>query len=321
MMYFFHSGRKLLFTSAVYDMYLSTQTKCGSCSIHSHVTAAYHSYLFTVHDRCSGIGIKRLHQIASGQILIGREYTVGILTGDTHELRKSCTGTDKYGMEALFIHQLIDGHGFTYHYVGFNMNTERFNILDLFCHNAALGKTELGDTVYQYTACLMQCLEDGDIITHFCQISGTGQTRGARTDDSYLFAVLLCCRCGFDTVFSCPVCNETLQFTDGDGIPLETADTFSFTLALLRAYTTADSGKCAGFADDTIRLFDIAVLYLFNELRNLDGYGTAFYALCVFTVNAAGSLFHCFLFIISETYLLEVGSTFLCILFSDRNSL
>ena len=274
-----------------------------------------------MHDRGSGIGIKRLHQIASGQVLIRREYTVGILAGDTHELRKSCTGTDKYSMEALFIHQLIDGYGFTYHYVGFNMNTERFYILDLFCHNTALGKTELGDTVYQYTACLMQCLEDSDIITHLCQISGTGQTCGAGTNDSYLFTVLLCFRCGFDTVLSCPVSYETLQLTDGYGIPLETADTFSFTLALLGAYTTADGRKCAGFADDTISLFDTAVLHLFNELRDLDGYGTALYTLCVFTVNAAGSLFHCFLFVISETYLFEVGSTFLCILFSDRNSL
>ena len=320
MMYFFHSGRKLLFASAVYNMYLSTQTKCGSCSIHSHVTAAYHSYLLTMHDRCSGIGVKRLHQIASGQVFIGREYTVGILAGDTHELRKSCTGTDKYSLEALFVHQLIDGHGFTYHYVGFNMNTERFYIFDLFCHNAALGKTELRDTVYQYTACLMQCLEDGNIITHLCQISGTSQTCGTGTNNSYLFTVLLCCRCGFDTVFPCPVSYKTLQLTDRDGIPLEATDTFSFTLAFLGAYTTADSGKCAGFTDDTICFFDIATLHLFNELRDLDRYGTALYTLCIFTVNAAGSLFHCFFFVISETHLFEVGSTFLCILLSDRNS-
>ena len=149
-------------------MYLSAQTKCGSCSIHSHVTAAYHSYLFTVHDRCSGIGIKRLHQIASGQILIGREYTVAFSPGIPMNFGSPAPEPINTAWK-LFIHQLIDGHGFTYHYVGFNMNTERFNILDLFCHNAALGKTELRDTVYQYTACLMQCLEDGDIITHFAR--------------------------------------------------------------------------------------------------------------------------------------------------------
>ena len=321
MMYFFHSGRQLLFASTVYNVYLRTQTKCGSCCIHRHVTAADNGYLLTMHDRSSGVGIKSLHQVASGQVLVGREDTVGILTGDTHELRQSGTGTDEYSLKTFLIHQLVDGHGFTYHHVSLNMNAERFYILDFFCHNTGLGKTELGNTVYQYTACLMQCFENGHIISQLCQISGTGKTSRAGTDHSYLLTVLLCCGSGLDAILSCPVSHKTLQLTDGDRISLKATDTFSFTLAFLRAYTAADSGKGAGFTDNTISLFNVAVLHLFNELWNLDCYGAALYTLCIFTVNAAGSLFHCFFFVISETNLFEIGSTFLRILLSDRNSL
>ena len=37
----------------------------------------------------------------------------------------------------------------------------------------------------------MKCLEDGHIVTHFCQIAGTGQSGRTRTDDGYLLAVFL----------------------------------------------------------------------------------------------------------------------------------
>ena len=39
------------------------------------------------------------------------------------------------------------------------------------------------------------------------------------------------------------VSNESLQFTDGNSLTLLTADTLSFTLGFLWAYTTADSWK------------------------------------------------------------------------------
>ena len=100
----------------------------------------------------------------------------------------------------------------------------------------------------------MKSLEDGYIITQFCQIAGTGQSGRTGTDDSYLLAVFLCRSSRFDAVLSGPVSYETLQFTDGNSFALDAADTFTLTLALLRADTAADSGKCAGLGDDAGKL-------------------------------------------------------------------
>ena len=96
----------------------------------------------------------------------------------------------------------------------------------------------------------MKSLEDGYIVTHFCQIAGTGQSGRTRTDDGYLLAVFLSRSSRFDTVLAGPVSYETLQFTDGNSLSFDTADTFTLTLALLGADTAADSGKCAGLGDD-----------------------------------------------------------------------
>ena len=86
----------------------------------------------------------------------------------------------------------------------------------------------------------MKCLEDGYIVAKFCKVSCAGKTCRAGTDNRDLVAVFLCCRNRFDTVFFCPVSNETLQFTDGNSVAFDSADTFALALALLRTYTAAD---------------------------------------------------------------------------------
>ena len=97
MMYFLHTGRQLSFASSVHYMHLCAQTKCCSGSIHGNVSAAYNCYLLAQVDWRIVIITEGLHQVASGQILVGREYTVGVLTWNSHELGKSCAGTDEYG--------------------------------------------------------------------------------------------------------------------------------------------------------------------------------------------------------------------------------
>ena len=89
----------------------------------------------------------------------------------------------------------------------------------------------------------MKCLEDGYIVAKFCKVSCAGKTCRAGTDNRDLVAVFLCCRNRFDTVFFCPVSNETLQFTDGNSVAFDSADTFALALALLRTYTAADCGS------------------------------------------------------------------------------
>ena len=284
MMYFFHTGGKLLFTSAVYDMHFRAETQCGSRSIHCNVAAADNCHLFALHDRSSRICLKRFHQIASGQIFVCRKYTVGILTGDAHKFRKTCTGADKDCRIPLFIEQLVNRNRFADDDVCLDLYAEGQYVFDFFLYNVLFGKTEFRNAVYQYTACLMQRLENGHIIAHLRQIACTGQTCRAGTDNGYLFSLLFGSADRTDVVFSCPVRYETLQFADGHRFALNTTDTFSFTLAFLRADTTADSGKCAGFADNLISSCKIALFYLFHEAGDIDRNRTSLYAVRIFTV-------------------------------------
>ena len=221
-------------------MYFRTETQRGTCSIHCYVTTADYGNFLTLHDRCGGLLVKCLHQVASGQVLVCGEYAVCVLARDTHKLRQTCTGTDEYGTEAFLVKQLIDRDGLADDHVGVDLYTQRLYVLDLFFHNRFLRKTELRNTVYQYTACLVQCFEDGHIITHFCQIAGAGQSCRAGSDHGYLFTVLFLGRFGLDAVLSCPVRYETFQLTDRYGFALDTADTLAFALALLRTNTAAD---------------------------------------------------------------------------------
>ena len=318
MMYLFHSGRKLLLTSAVYDMRFRTQTKCCSCSIHSHVSTTYNSHLFGMHDRSIGIRRKGLHQIAPGQILIGREHTVCLLTGNSHKFRKSGTGTDKDSRKAFFFHQIIDRYRLADYHIGLDLHTKGLDIFNFLLNNIFFGKTEFRNAVNKHSSGLMQCLKDRYIIAQLCQISRTGQTGRTGADNSHLLTVLFLCSLRLDSVLFCPVSYKTLQLSDGDCLPFNATDTFSFTLALLRADTAADCRKCRRLTDDLICLLDIAKLYLLDKARNIDGYRTSLHALRIFAVDTPFGLTHRFFFIITKTDLFKIGCSFLCILFSDR---
>ena len=128
-------------------MDLRTETeRCSRC-VHRYVSAADNSNLLSCCDRSIIIIAECLHQIASCEVLIGREYTVCILARDSHESRKTCTGTDEDSLVALFIHQLVDCYRLTDNYVCLNINAELLHVLDLWLHNALFRETELWNTV------------------------------------------------------------------------------------------------------------------------------------------------------------------------------
>ncbi len=82
------------------------------------------------------------------------------------------------------------------------------------------------------------------IVASFCKITCTGKSGRTGTDNGNFMSVLNFCSGRFDIMLKCIVSNESLQFTDGNSFAFLTADTFALALALLRAYTTADSRKC-----------------------------------------------------------------------------
>ena len=317
MMHFLHTGGKLLLASSVYDMHLSAQTQSRSCRIHGHVSAADHSDLLTAHDGGIGILAEGLHQVASGQIFVGGKYAVCILTGNSHELGKSCAGADEHGGKSFLIQELVDGDGFAHDHVGLDLHAKRLHVFNFLLHNGFLGKTEFRNTINQHAAGLVKGLKNGHVVAHLRQIARAGKACRAGTDHGYLLAFLFRGAFRLDAVLSGPVSHKTLQLTDGNGLALDASDTFSFALALLRADAAADSRKGGGSADHLIGGLHISFLHLLDEAGNVDGYGTALHTLCVFAVNASGSLFHRFFSVISQADLLKIGRSDLSILFPD----
>ena len=139
----------------------------------------------------------------------------------------------------------------------------------------ALRQTELGNTVGQYTARLMKSLENRYLIAKLCQISRTGKTCRAGTDNSNFLSVGLFRLWGYKTVLSGPVCHETLQLSDGNGLTLDSADALAFALALLGAYTAADSRKGRRLGNDLCRLLEIAFFHFADKAGDVDGNGTS----------------------------------------------
>ena len=76
--YFFGTCRKLFFAASVYDIYIfCSKSFCTSCCIHSNISSAEHSYIFTDVNR--GIIFREfisLHKIYSCQKFICRINSV-----------------------------------------------------------------------------------------------------------------------------------------------------------------------------------------------------------------------------------------------------
>ena len=315
MMYFLHTGRQLSFASSVHHMHLCAQTECCSGSIHGNVSAAYNCYLLAQVDWRIVIITEGLHQVASGQILVGREYTVGVLTWNSHELGKSCAGTDEYGLKAFLIHQLVYGHGFTDDNIGLNLNAQFPYIVDFRLYHAGLWKTEFRNSICKHAAWLMKGFKNSYFISHLCKVACAGKSCRAGTDYSNLDAVGFLWLSRYESIFPGPVCHETLQLSDGNRLAFDAADTFAFALALLRAYPSAYCGKGAGFCYGICCILKFSFFYFCNELWYIDGNRASLDTFCILTVNAAGSFFLGFFLVISQTYFLKIRCPLLWVLF------
>ena len=154
-MNFLFTSRELFLTSSVYDMSLTAKTKCCTGSVHSNVTTTDYNNFLAVYDRGIIALIKCFHQVVSGQELVCRQNTTSGLTRNTHEFRKSCTGTNEYCIESFVLNQLINGNSLTDDNISLDLNTERFYVLNFRCNYAIFRKTELRNTIYKYSTCFM----------------------------------------------------------------------------------------------------------------------------------------------------------------------
>ena len=224
-------------------------------------------------NRCFGIGLISLHQVDTGQELVGGINAVQALTGNAHKARQTCAGTDKHSLIA-HVKQLVNGQGTANDNVCFHIYADCTQAVNLLTHNF-FGQTELRNAVHQYAACGVQCFVNRYLIAHFCQVAGSGQAAGARTDYRYLNAVLLRHFGLFAGVLTVPVCHKTLQTANADRLVLNAAHALAFALRFLRAHTAANGRKRTGSAQNFKRTLHIFLGYLTDKSRNINSDGAA----------------------------------------------
>ena len=208
--------------TAIDDRCLSTQTLCRTHRVHCHVTATDNHRTTTCIDRCVVLSVVGVHQVRARQELIGRNHTIQILALDAHKARQTRTRADKHRIIALLIEQRIDRNGATRDGIGLEHNAQTTQRVDLTCHDTLLGQTELGNTINQHTAHLVQSLENTHFVAQFGQVARTSQTRRTTTDDRHTMTVRLGALLVLTTIFDLPVAYETFELADGNRLTLNT---------------------------------------------------------------------------------------------------
>ena len=309
MLHLFVTGGQLLHATAIDHPDLSAQTLGAAGGVHRHVTAANDGNLLALKIHDGGIAVLAigLHEVDTGQELVGGEHALEVLAGDVHKHGQTCAGAHEHGLIALFLHQLIDGDGAAHHGVGDYLNTEVLKALD-FLLNDGLGQTELGDAVHQHAAGKVECFIHGDIIALTCQIACTGETGRAGTNDSHLVTVGLGLSgsAALMTVGVMIVGYKTLKAADTHALTLNAADALTLALVLLRADTTADGGQRVGRGDDLIRAVEVALGNAGDKLGNTHVHGAAGDALGILAVEAALCLVNGHFLGIAQCHLVEI---------------
>ena len=302
---FLGTSRHLISASPVNDMDLGAHSFSASCSVHGNVSAAYNRNLFVLFDWGVVLVQVALHQVDSGQVLVGGVYTYQVLALDVHELRKAGTGTNEYSIVS-FIEQVLDVQRSSHYYVVVEGNALLPQGVDFVCYDI-FRQTEFRNSVYQHAALFVEALENGDLVSLVYQVSGCSQSGRAGTDNGSLLAV------GWDffyfivaDVLSVPIRYETLQSAYGNRLALDSANALSFALGFLRAYTSAHCRQGVGGSDYFIGTGKISLGHLCDEFRNAYVYRTSCHARFVFTIEAALRFVYRHLFGISQSYFLKI---------------
>ena len=122
-----------------------------------------------------------LHEVYTGKKLVCRVNAEEVLAGDVQELGQACAGADEHCLIAV-LEQLVNGLALADDCVVYDLNAHGLEVLDLGC-NDLLGQTELGDTIDQNAAGLVECLKDGNVVAHLAQVACTGEAGRAGADD------------------------------------------------------------------------------------------------------------------------------------------
>ena len=320
MVHLLAARRKLRLAAAVDDRRLGTQTFGRAHGIHGHVAAAYHYHALADIYRCIVQFVIGVHQIGARQELVGRDHTVQILALDAHEARKTRTRPDEDGIKALVLQQGIDRDGAADDDVGLELHAQPAQRRDLARHDLILRQAELGNTVNQHAAHLVQRLEYRHIVPHLCQIARAGQTCGAAAHDRNMVSVLLDIGGCLIAMGQMPVADVTLQLADGDRLALDTQHARALALCLLRADAPADARQRAVRGNHRGRRGHVSAHKIGYECRNVYIDGACLDTTRPLARKAARRLQTRLLVVIPVAYLFEICGAYGCILLTYRHA-
>ena len=126
-----------------------------------------------------------MHQIGACEELVGRYYADKRLAGDAHKLGQAGTRGYVYCIEMLFFNEFVDGDRTAYDDVGYDFDTEAFEVFDFGSDNFLLRQAEFGYAVDEHAAGVLQGFEDGDLVPHLGEVASAGEARGAAADDGH----------------------------------------------------------------------------------------------------------------------------------------
>ena len=175
--------------AAVDDGDLAAQTQCGTCGIHRHIAAADHCHTATKIDGRVVPLVVTVHEIGAGEELVGGEDTAQRLAWNAHEFGQAGTAGDVYGLEPVAVEKVVYRQALAHNDVGLDFYTQTAQVVDFGFYHLLFGQTELGDAVNEHTSCMVEGFEDGDTVAFLGQVAGTGQSRGAGTDDGHFLLV------------------------------------------------------------------------------------------------------------------------------------
>ena len=259
--------------------------------------------------------IVRLHEIATGKELIGGVNAAKILTRDSHETWKTCTGADEHSLKAILLHKLVNGKESTGNSIALDFYPQLLQVVDFLFNNFFLWQTELRNTIGQYAAGGVKCLKNCYLISSLCQVSSCSKSCRACADDCHLLGI----RSIFNGLYflvlcHCPVCSKTLKTANANRFATLSKETVLLALALLGTYTSAYRRQGAGFlyyGDGSVK---IPFLHFGNESWNIYFHRASLAALGNLAVQAAVCLSHSGFLIIAQGYLIKIMSTNLGIL-------
>ncbi len=284
----FQAGRHLLLRAAV-DDHGTFRAETLGCTdgVHRRIAATDHGYILAEGHRSVGVRIGGVHQVDTGQVFIGRHDVDGVLARYVHEVGQSGAGSNEYAFETLLF-QLFHADCLANDAVFDESDSHLGQVVYLDIHNP-VRQTEFGDTVFQYTADFVQCLEYCDIVSVFGHVSCKGESGGTRTDHGYFDSVLFCnFRHGHLSAFAFVIGGEAFEVADGYGLFAHfPVDTFGFALLLLRAYTAAYGRKGAGLFQCLGCFEEFTAFDVFNETGDVDSNRTAAHTSRIGTVQTA----------------------------------